>query len=153
MSDLYAVSYIKPDTQEKSYGYVRQFFTGTSSKEERAIHKRGNLVVDDSVTPECYEIPKASVKAVDFKVIDKHVYDTYLKVKTASPKIFGVGSLFSMPVADGQASYIVTRINKTTTKIEWRGFGGGDRYTDRCLGWGGSFPTTMIKKLVQAEIS
>lgn len=55
--------------------------------------------------------------------------------------------LFSLPVADGAAHYVVTKVNKKTVDIEWRGWC-ADRYTDRILGWGGRFRREDIERLV-----
>ena len=48
---------------------------------------------------------------------------------------FGVNSMFAIGVADGQAWYVVTKVNKKTCNVEWRGFG-ADTYTDHFFGWG-----------------
>jgi hypothetical protein len=61
-----------------------------------------------------------------------------------------VGKLFSVSVADGYASYVVTKEAAETATVEWRGFN-PDSYTDQVLGWGGQFPRHVIERLVKAE--
>jgi len=85
-------------------------------------------------------------------------YDRYINdsQKEAEKKSVSVGKgvvkdkLFSVPVADGCAVYVVTKVNKKSVKIEWRGFH-PDRWVDGTLGYGGSFPMHCIEGHVRRE--
>lgn len=74
------------------------------------------------------------------------------KARANAPTEFGVGSLISVGVGDGQAWYEVTKVNKKTCDIEWRGFG-YDRYYDQFLGGGGRFDIDRVKPLVDRRIA
>ena len=54
------------------------------------------------------------------------------------------GKLLSIGVADGLAFYQITRINKKSCSIEWRGFG-CDRYVDRRWGYKTTIPHDEAK--------
>ena len=70
------------------------------------------------------------------------------EIDAALPDGVHVGSLFSIGVADGAAWYVVTKVSKKTCEVEWRGFGGGDRYTDHHFRWGGKFPVADVARYV-----
>jgi hypothetical protein len=55
-----------------------------------------------------------------------------------------------VPVGDGYAFYLVTKVNPRTCDVEWRGFS-PDRWTDQVLGYGGRFPRERIEPLVARE--
>lgn len=59
------------------------------------------------------------------------------------------GHHFSVSVADGHASYLVTRVMRSQCHIEWRGWGNEDRYTDHHFGFGGKFPAAEIARYVR----
>jgi len=153
MSNLYNVYYLRPDTKLPSMGIVRSFYKDLASAEEKAVHKRHNLVIDDSITPDCFEMNPARVQEASFDDADKFIQTAHDNARKKAPKTFGVGSIFNLPVADGRAYYIVTKINKTTCEIEWRGFGGGDRYTDNFLGCGGKYDINKIKSFVDRDLA
>jgi len=118
---------------------------------------KGVAVVEDSIVPTLQLVREANL--VDLPMdfggeYDKHIEAEYQRAKAVSDKCRGVsaGSMFSLSVADGKAFYVVTKVRKTTCDVEWRGFGGGDRYTDRWLGWARrSVPLSDIKPYVEGE--
>lgn len=151
MNILFNVHYTRPDTKQPSMGIVRTFYKDLhNTKEEIAVHKRHNLTVDDCITPDAFEINPTQVKEASFDEVFRFVEKAYNKACKAAPKTFGIGSMFSLPVGDGKACYMVTAINKTRNKctVEWRGYGGGDRYTDHHFGSGGTFDLQDVKKYV-----
>jgi len=129
--------------------------------------KQRNLVVSDAITGEYALVPFDDIEYVkqpyswdkfDEKTrmpisteYDRHVFEAYKEHQRLDEEA-GEGlakhRMFSMPVADGCACYVVTKVNKKTCKIEWRNFG-ADEYTDRILGWGGSFPIDIIAQQVR----
>lgn len=64
---------------------------------------------------------------------------------------FQAGRIFRSQVADGYAFYEVTKVNKTTVRIEWRDDLGADAYQDMVLGAGGSFPRQTIERIVERQ--
>lgn len=153
MSDLYNIRYIRPDTKTPSMGIVRSFYKETATKEEIAVHKRHNLVIDDTITPDVFEVNPARVEEASFDDANEYIQKKLNDAINAAPKSFGVGSIFNLPVADGRAYYIITKVNKTTCEIEWRGFGGIDRYFDHFLGSGGKYDIEKIKFFVDRDLA
>ena len=72
---------------------------------------------------------------------------------TLTGKELQAGHLFHVPVADGRASYIVTRVIRTACSIEWRGWNNEDRYTDHHFGFGGKFPVAEIIRYVRPGVA
>jgi hypothetical protein len=136
------------------------------SDDAKRYAEQGILVVVDAVYPKSYAVPEASVvdipyslpkfKPGTFDIDPQDDYERYIEKERkqheerarAAPEGLHVHKLFSIGVADGQAWYVVTKVNKKTVKVEWRGFGGGDRYTDHWLGWGGTFDRAKIEQMV-----
>jgi hypothetical protein len=154
MDTLYNVHYTRSDTKQPSIGVVRYFGPILKpSKEEKAVLKRKNLIVDDCLTPHSFEVNPARVKEASFEEAEQFVEKAYKKAYKAAPKTFGVGSLFSLPVGDGKAFYMVTAINRSHGEctVEWRGYGGGDRWTDHHFQWGGTFDLQDVKRYVTRD--
>jgi len=79
---------------------------------------------------------------------DRHILDAYkehMRLDAEAGEGLKKNRVFSMPVADGKAFYVITKVNKKTCKVEWRDFG-ADRYTDNILGWGGTFDKSIIER-------
>jgi hypothetical protein len=120
-----------------------------------------NVVIDDAVLPFRVEV-KDDANVVDIESswtkgerpvydrmtgllvsggneMDKWVNAQQVAAEKAS-KAAGKGvvkdKLFSIGVADGQATYVVTKVSGSKCDVEWRGFGNGDRYTDHFFGYG-----------------
>lgn len=102
---------------------------------------KGTALASDAILPVLWSAPESTIVDVplDFdNEYDKHVEAEYWKAQDVSDKLrgFAKGKLFSVGVADGSATYIITKVNKNTCDVEWRGYGNGDRYTDHYFGWG-----------------
>ena len=141
------------------------------SDESEAEWEKGNLVVSDAITGKWGTIPYDLDLFVFEKMplewgeydketrmpisteYDRHILEAYKKAKKKSDSVKGItaGKMFSVGVADGQAVYVITKVNKKSVHIEWRSFGGGDNYVDRTLGYGGSFPKHCIEPHVGWE--
>ena len=82
---------------------------------------------------------------------DRHINDAFKEAQAKSEKA-GEGiskdKMITVPVAFGRDYYVITKVNKKSVHIEWRGFC-ADNWHDRTLGWGGSFPTHCIESHVR----
>jgi hypothetical protein len=84
---------------------------------------------------------------------EKHINEAYKEHKRVSSEAGeGVvkGKIFAVGVGDGYAHYIVTKVNKKTVRVEWRGFS-PDNWVDQTLGYGGTFPIPCISGHVLRE--
>jgi hypothetical protein len=132
----YIVKWTAADGATK-YGVVETYFS-TAKK----LAKKGVRLVEDAILPTAYEVPDAAL--VDVKEFYPNEYDVHVEaeLKKAEAKSTRVGpglkpgKLFTTPVGDGQAFYVVEEVKKTKVKVSWRGFS-GDRWVDRYLGYGG----------------
>jgi hypothetical protein len=80
----------------------------------------------------------------------EEAYSSAREFSNSLPDGVHVGKLFALPVGDGHAFYVVTKVNKKTVDIEWRGFS-SDRWTDFTLGEGGREKRELIERLVRRE--
>ena len=115
--------------------------------------KKGHVVVSDAVTPERYLVPENILIDIPHgnylpysengpdtdSEYDQYIFEEMQKAEKIAKGLKGktyVGALFQIGVADGYAAYVVTRVKGSKCDVEWRSFGGGDRYTDHYFGWG-----------------
>ncbi len=146
------------------YGIVRSY-----GKEVEAAKARGLLIVEDAVLPVAYEVRETDVVDLEVKLpgrfdnetglwtdlseYDTHVQDAWKAAKAVNEAIesgVGVGSMFTIGVADGTAHYVVVKVNKKTCRVEWRGFC-ADRYHDHHFGIGGTFPLADVARYVERD--
>jgi hypothetical protein len=126
----------------KKHDYVR--FTWDNEVRYGEVHEilpSGKLVVYDAVLLVSYELVEDKLTPVKYS-FEGEYYDfveaEFNKAQAASdalPDGLHVGALFGIGVADGTAWYVVTKVNKKTCDVEWRGFC-PDHYYDRHLGGG-----------------
>ena len=64
-----------------------------------------------------------------------------------------IGKVFELPIADGYSYYEVTKVYKTKVHIKCRLDLCPDKWMDRMLGEGGSFPRNMIEPIILANES
>jgi len=135
---------------ETKYGIVKHDWNNEAPE--------GALLIEDAVTPDRY-IVADDENVVDIphdvddilnggNEVDKFVKAAFDKAYEASKELpdgLVVGKLFSIGVGDGQAWYLVTKVNKKTCHIEWRGFC-PDRWTDRHFGQGGKFDVEEVAR-------
>lgn len=137
-------------------------FYGTVTDETA---RKGCVVVEDAVLPVAYTVPESDLTEIPFKMgsynlkkdrtvgcdaYQKYVDDEFKKAQKLSDSLGDgakVGKLFRVPLADGYAYYIVTKVSKTKITVEWRGFC-LDRWTAPILDLGGSFPRKTIERLI-----
>jgi len=111
------------------------------NKEEYKGVPKGTSIMSDAILPVQWTAQESAIIDLPCEFdgeYDKYVEADYKKAQAVSDKLKGiaVGKLFSIGVADGCAVYIVTKVNKNTCDVEWRGYGGSDRYIDHHYGWG-----------------
>lgn len=146
--------------RKKVFGIAAYF----GSNEGKDLWKDGKVLIEDAVTPKRYAIPSTAVTPVRSEPprldpekgwiggdeVSQHVIDEekkQAKFDEENYDKFIVGRSFSVSVADGSATYVVTKILKTRVHIEWRGFC-PDRWVDQYLGYGGSFDRERIERMV-----
>lgn len=127
-------------------------------KEYMKYAKVGKVLIEDAVLPKLWLVPEKDVIDVPLDLFEavcacgeyeKYVEDAAMvaqQVSDALPDGVHAGSLFAIGVADGGAYYVVTKVKGKKCEVEWRGFGGGDRYTDHHFGWGGTFATSDVAR-------
>lgn len=132
--------------------------------------EKGRAIVDDAILPVSYKVSKKKLieipmgrwmRPVDFNdeaapFVDdeyhRHVSAEFRKaldlnssrVRERGPETVAPGRLLSVGVGDGSAWYVVTRANRKSATIEWRGFS-ADRWVDLRFGYGGSFPVYLVQ--------
>lgn len=150
------------DTGKTFYGTVAY----TEHLPEDQQPPEGFVLVDDAVLPDCYDVPEDVLTEIPFEIgtydhkkqkwegqDEYHTYinDEFKKAKERSNALgdeFKPGKLFRTQVADGFAYYVVTKVNKKSVYVEWRGFC-MDQWKDPLLGLGGKFPRDRIEQLVR----
>lgn len=60
------------------------------------------------------------------------------------------GKMFRVPRGDGYAWYVVTKVNKKTVDIEWRGYS-LDRWIDDRFGYGGREKRETVEMFIRRE--
>ncbi len=126
--------------------------------------KKGIADVDDAVMPYYHEVPEKNLVDIEPKMgfydmktgelkggdeYHQFVHNAHKaadKLSRGLPEGILVGKLFSVGVADGSAYYVVTKVGKTTAKVEWRGFC-LDRYMDQVLCAGSTVPLATLKRM------
>lgn len=137
---------------EQRYGLVVPDYEDDAKK----YAKQGKYIVQDAILPKTYAIPMDKVTPIEMSFNPLDEYQKYVdaesekaaKISDALPGGIQVGAMFSISVADGGADYVITKVNKKTCQVEWRGFG-MDRYTDHHFGWGGKFPIAEVARYVR----
>ncbi len=146
------------------YGLVDAY-----SREAKAAEKKGRAIVEDALLPARHEVDKKLLVDIpmgpfvppkfgedeplcfddEYSRFVNGEFKTALAISDRLPdNKVAQGKLFCLPVADGQAWYVVVKVNKKTCQVEWRGFS-GDRYVDHWLGYGRTVPLADIAPYVQ----
>lgn len=140
----YQVKVITPD------GKVLYGIPDSFGDESKVLFKDDKVIVDDAITPERYIVPVDRLIPVESNEYYAYLDQEHKKATAISNSEDGlhVGSLLSFGVGDGSAWYVVTKVNKKTVVLEWRGFC-PDRWTYALLGYGGKFDRSMIEPFVR----
>ena len=138
------------------FGHVE---LGAEAKQAAAV---GELLIREATRAKRYQV-KDDAQVKDFPYsfsrfdepptndFDAHVRQEWEKVKAqskAAGKGLKPGKLLSIPVADGEAYYVVTKVSKNAVTLEWRCFN-DDGYRDIHFGFGGNFPKQMVENIVR----
>jgi len=147
---------------EQKFGILESY---SDDAEQAAL--TGHVVVQDLVTPKRYKVLRSDVQPVakfdnprmedsfycmdEADVVLKDAFKAAQQTAAALPDDgkLHVGQMFSIGVADGSAWYVVTKVNKRTCDVEWRGFC-PDRWTDHHFGYGGQFQVSEILRYVES---
>lgn len=123
-----------------TYGVVEAY-----SPEAKKYAKQGVAIVADALLPETYLVKDADLTDIpmEWSATNKDEYTRYVETEFEKAQALSdslgdgvkVGKLFGIGVGDGTAWYVVTKVNKKTVNVEWRGFC-ADRWTDHYFGWG-----------------
>lgn len=115
----------------------------------------GLVRVDDLIEGVYHEVPEADLVDVPRGTPEtryRDEADLWVEAQLAEAEArsdaidgLGVGKMFTVGVADGCAFYVVTKVNKKTVDVEWRGYH-PDRWTDQMMGFGGRFPRENIER-------
>lgn len=149
--DLYQVKYRRNGSRKWRYGIVNRY----SDDALKEWNNRRLLLVEDAVLPIAEWVDFDNSEIVEISLLSyPNEFDAYVekeleKAQEKSDAATGLkDKMFAVGVADGSAYYVVTKENKKTVKIEWRGFC-PDRWTDHFFGYGGSFDKNRIASMIK----
>jgi len=116
------------------------------------------VIIEDAITPERHVVNVDILTSIpmSFRPPDEYTqyveeqYQTAKKHADSLPAGLQVGKLFCVPRGDGYAHYIVTKVNKKTVDVEWRGYG-LDRWVDDRFGYGGREKRETVEMFVARE--
>jgi hypothetical protein len=145
----YQVKFMSPT--EMIYGTVNSY----PSEEEKKQIPQGCVIVEDAILPKSYYVPENKLIDIPLHPYPSE-YDTWVDKQSmsaieVSDKLgtgVKIGKLFHIGVADGRAYYIITKVNKKTCVVEWRGYYNMDRYIDHYFGWGRTAPIKDVEGYV-----
>ena len=163
MPDIGRIKYwSKLNKKDVRFGEVQRW-----NDDAEKYWKGGKVLIEDPVTG---QETLASLSDIEYEKMpyswDEQDPDTYLPTGTEYDRYIndalkehrrksdeaGEGlvkdKMFTVPVADGCAYYVVTKVNKKTCQVEWRGFS-LDRYSDHHFGMGGKYPIADIARYVR----
>lgn len=138
------------------HGITKYGICDKYSEEAQEHHATtGRLLVNDAILPIKHSVAIADLTEIPCTFHNNEYYDfvdkVYEKAQAFSDTLpDGVvkGKLLKTPRGDGYAWYVVTKVNKKTAHIEWRGYS-ADRWFDLVLGEGGKFDIDIIAALVR----
>jgi len=143
--DFYQVKWTGGNGQTR-YGLVDH------GEKSQKLFIKGQVIVEDAIIPKFYKLSTKELTPLNGypTELDKYVKAEHEKAEAASellPPGPQIGKIFALGVADGYATYVITKVTARTITVEWRGFC-PDRWTDTVLGWGGAFPRRVIENIV-----
>ena len=165
MTGRYQVKFTHPQTRKTHYAIYHGEKAYFSDGEWAAA--TGKVWVEDALKGNLYQVPENWLVDIpsqygkwnpdtqmweDSDEFQSFIQDEMKKAETKSDSLtkFDVGAMFSVGVADGSAYYVVTKVNKRTCRIEWRGFC-ADRWVDQFFGYGGSFDKAKIASMCRGK--
>lgn len=117
-----------------------------------------NVIVNDAITPARHVVAVNELVPINASFNPPDEYTAFVeeqyriaKVRSDSlPEGLHPGKLFRVPKGDGYAWYVVTKVNKKTVTIAWRGYS-LDRWVDDRFGFGGREKRETIEMFVRRE--
>ena len=164
----YRVAWLPPRGDRKQYGiYYGDKISDSTARELKA--RPGNVWVSEVIHGNMRQVPEQDLiefETLDFMLwddehmvggdeFDRYVHDHYMKELQASDANgtrFDVGSMFTLPVGDGCAYYVIDKMGKRTLTLGWRGYH-PDRWTAPGFGNGGRFPVEIVHNLIPVRRS
>lgn len=151
--DYYLVKWLPRGANCYQYGVCNKY-----SPEAKAHYEQtGKVLIEDAIFPIAHSVAVEDLISIPSTFETNEFYDMVdaemARVRAASDALpAGVvnGKLFRVPCGDGYAWYVVTKVNKKTVKIEWRGFS-SDRWIDQRFGLGGNMPIEMVEQFIRYE--
>jgi len=152
--DMYYVKWYDRQKNKWCYGVADRF----SQASIQYYNDGQQVIVDDAVTPDRYVLNVDALTDIrpTFNPLDEY-HDFIERERNAAltysrslPAGMHVGKMFTTPVGDGCAYYVVTKVNKKTVDIEWRGYS-PDRWIDFRFGGGGREKRELIEQMVRRE--
>lgn len=149
--DLYQVKWFA--------GFWRYGIVDRWSEESKQCYETDRrVIVTDAILPTRHEINVDALVpiAATYNPADEYtafVEEQFQIAKGRSdslPAGLHVGKLFRVPKGDGYAWYVVTKVNKKTVDIQWRGYS-LDRWVDDRFGYGGREKRETIEMFVRRE--
>ena len=139
------VRFAKPETYDKDWdkhwkeGNI--LMADAVTGEQFLVPNRDNLMLEDQPFSFGKDDPETHMP-IDTEY-DRYINDAYKEALKAHKKLgkgIKVGKLCFVGVADGYASYVITKVNAKTCKVQWRAFAGGDDYVDQRWGYERTVP-------------
>jgi hypothetical protein len=151
--DLYQLKFRIKGKKIWHYGIAYTF--SEEAKNLWAMHEM--IEVEDAVLPKKYRFKYSDAEVVSIPCNYPSEYDKYVdnQLEKAQKKSRSIekglkGKLFSVPVGDGSAYYIIKSEKANIVKIEWRGFS-LDRWHDNYFQEGGEFNKDRIADMIYQQ--
>jgi hypothetical protein len=151
--DLYQLKFRIKGKKVWRYGIAYTF--SEEAKSLWAMHEM--IKVDDAILPKTYLLKYSDAEVVSIPCGFDNEYQDYVEKqqekaekKAKSVKSGLKGKIFSVPVGDGSAYYIVKSETSNTVKVEWRGFC-LDRWQDNYFQEGGEFNKDRIADMIYQQ--
>jgi hypothetical protein len=136
------------------YGVVDRW----SAESIRYYEDDRRVIVNDALTPAQHVINVDALVPVEHTYSAANEYEQYVEAQyqiarehsDRLPDGVQRGKLFRVPKGDGYAYYVVTKVNKKTVDIEWRGYC-LDRWVDDRFGYGGREKRETVELFVRRE--
>ena len=124
----------------------------------KALFAEGKCVVADVLVPSSVVVDIADLTEIPLGVeaneVDRWVESEFYKAAEHSDSLgpgVQAGKLFSRPVGDGHAWYLVTVADSDTCRVEWRGFC-PDRWVDDLLGTGMTLSVARVEPFMRRRL-
>lgn len=152
--DYYLVKWLPRGANCYQYGVCNKY-----SPEAKAHYEQtGKVLIEDAIFPIARSVAADALIPIEsgfsasnefYDMVDREMARVQA-MSDALPSGVVKGKLFRVPCGDGYAWYIVTKVNKKTVGIEWRGFS-SDRWVDQRFGLGGNVPFEMVEQFIRYE--